>query len=275
MSLIGKIKKGVRFLKRKEQVPIMKVATSEDLLENHVALITGGNSGIGFSIAKKFVESGCAVIIAGRSESKLQSCVKILGEKAKYITLDVSDVNDIREKIPVARKLFSGEIDILVNCAGVGVKHSFWDIDEKEYDNIMNTNTRGMFFASQIVSEYMVNNHIHGHILNISSSSGARPAWTPYEMSKWAVNGFTKGLADTLIPYGIVVNAIAPGPTVTPMINKDEKDNLYSERSLAKRFIMPEEIANLAVFLVSDAGNMIVGDTVYCSGGSGVITLHN
>lgn len=275
MSLIGKIKKGVRFLKRKEQVPIMKVATSDDLLENHVALITGGNSGIGFLIAKKFVESGCTVIIAGRSESKLQSCVKILGKKAKYITLDVSDVNDIREKIPVARKLFPGEIDILVNCAGVGVKHSFWDIDEKEYDNIMNTNTRGMFFVSQILSEYMVNNHIHGHILNISSSSGARPAWTPYEMSKWAVNGFTKGLADTLIPYGIVVNAIAPGPTVTPMINKDETDNLYSERSLAKRFIMPEEIANLAVFLVSDAGNMIVGDTVYCSGGSGVITLHN
>lgn len=253
----------------------MKVATSEKLLENHVALITGGNSGIGFSIAKKFVESGCAVIIAGRNESKLQSCVKILGKKAKYITLDVSDVDDIREKIPVARKLFSQEIDILVNCAGVGVKHSFWDIDEKEYDDIMNTNTRGMFFVSQIVSEYMVNNHTHGHILNISSSSGARPAWTPYEMSKWAVNGFTKGLADTLIPYGIVVNAIAPGPTVTPMINKNSEDNLYSERSLAKRFIMPEEIANLAIFLVSDAGNMIVGDTVYCSGGSGVITLHN
>lgn len=275
MSLIGKIKKGVRFLKRKEQVPIMKVATSEKLLENHVALITGGNSGIGFSIAKKFVESGCAVIIAGRNESKLQSCVKILGKKAKCITLDVSDVNDIRKKIPVARKLFSKEIDILVNCAGVGVKHSFWNIDEKEYDDIMDTNTRGMFFVSQIVSEYMVNNHIHGHILNISSSSGARPAWTPYEMSKWAVNGFTKGLADTLIPYGIVVNAIAPGPTITPMINKNSEDNLYSERSLAKRFIMSEEIANLAIFLVSDAGNMIVGDTVYCSGGSGVITLHN
>lgn len=275
MNLITKIKKGIRFLKRKEQVPIMKVATSSELLENHVALITGGNSGIGFSIAQKFVESGCAVIIAGRNESKLQNCVKILGEKAKYVTLDVSDINDIREKIPVARELFPREIDILVNCAGVGVKNSFWDIDEKEYNDIMNTNTRGMFFVSQIVSEYMVNNHIRGHILNISSSSGARPAWTPYEMSKWAANGFTKGLADTLIPYGIVVNAIAPGPTVTPMINKDEKDNLYSERSLAKRFIMPEEIANLAAYLVSDAGNMIVGDTVYCSGGSGVITLHN
>lgn len=275
MSLIGKIKKGIRFLKRKEQVPIMKVATSDDLLENHVALITGGNSGIGFAIAQKFVESGCAVIIAGRNELKLQNCVKILGEKAKYIALDVSDINDIKRKIPAAMKLFPRKIDILVNCAGVGVKHSFWDIDEKEYDDIMNTNTRGMFFVSQLVSKYMVDNHIHGHILNISLSSGARPAWTPYEMSKWAVNGFTRGLADTLIQYGVVVNAIAPGPTVTPMINKNNEDNLYSERSLAKRFIMPEEIANLAIFLVSDAGNMIVGDTVYCSGGSGVITLHN
>ena len=263
MSLIGKIKKGIRFLKRKEQVPIMKVATSDDLLENHVALITGGNSGIGFAIAQKFVESGCAVIIAGRNELKLQNCVKILGEKAKYIALDVSDINDIKRKIPAAMKLFPRKIDILVNCAGVGVKHSFWDIDEKEYDDIMNTNTRGMFFVSQLVSKYMVDNHIHGHILNISSSSGARPAWTPYEMSKWAVNGFTRGLADTLIQYGVVVNAIAPGPTVTPMINKNNEDNLYSERSLAKRFIMPEEIANLAIFLVSDAGNMIVGDTVY------------
>lgn len=253
----------------------MKVATSDDLLENHVALITGGNSGIGFSIAQKFVESGCAVIIAGRNELKLQNCVKILGEKAKYITLDVSDINDIKRKIPAAMELFPRKIDILVNCAGVGVKHSFWDIDEKEYDNIMNTNTRGMFFVSQLVSKYMVDNHIHGHILNVSSSSGARPAWTPYEMSKWAVNGFTRGLADTLIQYGVVVNAIAPGPTVTPMINKNNEDNLYSERSLAKRFIMPEEIANLAIFLVSDAGNMIVGDTVYCSGGSGIITLHN
>ena len=275
MSLIGKIKKGIRFLKRKEQVPIMKVATSDDLLENHVALITGGNSGIGFAIAQKFVESGCAVIIAGRNELKLQNCVKILGEKAKYIALGVSDINDIKRKIPAAMKLFPRKIDILVNCGGVGVKHSFWDIDEKEYDDIMNTNTRGMFFVSQLVSKYMVDNHIHGHILNISSSSGARPAWTPYEMSKWAVNGFTRGLADTLIQYGVVVNAIAPGPTVTPMINKNNEDNLYSERSLAKRFIMPEEIANLAIFLVSDAGNMIVGDTVYCSGGSGIITLHN
>ena len=87
--------------------------------------------------------------------------------------MDVSDINDIKRKIPAAMELFPRKIDILVNCAGVGVKHSFWDIDEKEYDDIMNTNTRGMFFVSQLVSKYMVDNHIHGHILNVSSSSGA------------------------------------------------------------------------------------------------------
>lgn len=74
--------------------------------------------------------------------------------------MDVSDVSDIRNKIPVGMGLFSRKIDILVNCAGVGVKHSFWDIDEKEDDDIMNTNARGMFF----VSEYMVDNNVHGHI---------------------------------------------------------------------------------------------------------------
>lgn len=275
MSVIEKGKSLVRFFKRKEQVPIMNIVTSSDLLNNRVALITGGSSGIGFAIAQKFVESGCKVIIAGRDENKLQVCSERLGVESKYIVLVVSDFNDIRKKIPIAEEMFSDKINILVNCAGIGVKNSFWNINEDEYCKIMDTNVKGLFFVSQMVSKYMVDNHICGHILNISSSSGMRPAWTPYEMSKWAVNGFTKGLADTLIPYGIVVNAIAPGPTITPLIGKSEKDNLYSERSLAKRFIMPEEIANIAVLLTSDAGNMIVGDTVYCSGGSGVITYHN
>lgn len=98
MSLIGKIKKGIRFLKRKEQVPIMKVATSNDLLENHVALITGGNSGIGFSIAQKFVESGCAVIIAGRNELKLQNCVKILGGKQNILHWMFQTLMILKEK---------------------------------------------------------------------------------------------------------------------------------------------------------------------------------
>ena len=84
----------------------------------------------------------------------------------------------------------------------------------------------------------------------------------------------TLGLADLLLPYGIVVNAIAPGPTATPMLGKNEGDTIYNPTNPSGRYAMPSEIASLAVYMVSDLGNMIVGDTFYITGGSGTITLH-
>lgn len=166
-----------------------------------------------------------------------------------------------------------GDVDILVNSAGVLNKNDFLHMTETEYDAIMDTNAKGTFFMSQVVGKYMIENNIRGHILNVTSSSALRPAWTPYQMSKWAVRGLTLGLADMLIPYGIVVNAIAPGPTATPMLNKHEGDTIYHPNP-AGRFAMPSEIANLAVFMVSDMGNMIIGDTFYMTGGSGTVTNH-
>lgn len=148
-------------------------------------------------------------------------------------------------------------------------------MDEEEYDAIMDTNAKGTFFMSQAVGKWMIEKSIKGHILNVTSSSALRPAWTPYQMSKWAVTGLTKGLADLMIPHGIVVNAIAPGPTATPMLGKNEDDSIYEPYTPAGRYAMPEEIASLALFMVSGAGNMIVGDTVYMTGGSGTITLHH
>lgn len=139
----------------------------------------------------------------------------------------------------------------------------------------MDTNVKGTFFVSQAVGNYMIENRIKGHILNISSSSALRPAWGPYQISKWAIRGFTLGLAEKLQPYGIVVNAIAPGQTATPMLGKDSRDDIYNDYALAGRYIMPEEVANLAVFMVSGMGNMIVGDSVYMTGGSGTITLEH
>ena len=121
----------------------------------------------------------------------------------------------------------------------------------------------------------MIENKIKGHILNVTSSSALRPAWTPYQISKWAVKGMTKGLADMMISHGIVVNAIAPGPTATPMLGKSETDCIYESYNPSHRYAMPEEIAALAVFMVSGAGDMIVGDTFYMTGGSGTITLHH
>ncbi len=191
------------------------------------------------------------------------------------IVIDVLDVCSLPEKVKAAEALFPEEhIDILVNSAGILSQNDFLDMSEQEYDNIMNINAKGTFFMSQAAAKNMIENRVHGHILNVTSSSALRPAWTPYQMSKWAVRGLTLGMADRLLPYDIIVNAIAPGPTATPMLGKNQGDIIYNDVCPAKRYAMPSEIAALATFMVSDLGNMIVGDTFYITGGSGTITLH-
>ena len=118
----------------------------------------------------------------------------------------------------------------------------------------------------------MVANNIRGNILNIASASSLRPADSPYIVSKWGIRGLTLGLAKSLGKYGITVNAIAPGPTATPMMIKEGQTNLELDRIPLGRYIMPEEIANMAVILVSDMGRSIMGDIVYMTGGAGILT---
>lgn len=119
----------------------------------------------------------------------------------------------------------------------------------------------------------MVNNKIKGHILNISSSTGAEPAWSPYRLSKLGVEGFTRGLAQTLTPYGITVNAIAPGSTATNLLGYSNGDSIYTADNVVGRYIMPDEVASYAKILVSDLGNMVVGSTLYVSGGRGTYDI--
>lgn len=163
------------------------------------------------------------------------------------------------------------KIDILVNSAGVlggGISRC----TEQEYDTILDTNLKGVFFLSQMVGHYMRDNHIESNILNIASSSSLRPANSAYTLSKWGIRGLTMGLARTLAPYGIVVNGIARGQLPPPMIMSDPNaDNYYLPRSLAGRYAMSCEIANMAVVLVSNMGRMIIGDIVYMTGGAGLI----
>lgn len=188
--------------------------------------------------------------------------------------MNVLEVASLPGKVKEAAALYpENRIDILVNSAGMVAHHSFADMTEAEYDSIMDINAKGTFFMSQAVSKHMIEKNIKGHILNVTPSSALRPAWTPYQMSKWAVRGFTMGLADVLLPYGIIVNAIAPGPVATPMLVKNEGDTISNPEQPSRRYAMPSEISAQAVFMVSDMGNLIVGDTVYMTGGSGVIDL--
>ena len=280
--MFGRIKKAIRsvimLFKEEKKIPIPSPINAPELLKDKVALITGGSGGIGLAMAESFLKSGAKVIIAGTNEEKLRSCCEKIGGggvNLSNIVIDVKDVESMPGKVKTAAAMSpENRIDILVNSAGVVSHSDFLDMSEQEYDNIMDINAKGTFFMSQATAKYMIENRIKGHILNVTSSSALRPAWTPYQMSKWAVRGLTLGTADKLLPYGIVVNAIAPGPTATPMLGKNEGDNIYHPTTPAKRYAMPSEIAALATFMVSDMGDMIVGDTFYMTGGSGTITLH-
>lgn len=159
----------------------------------------------------------------------------------------------------------------MINNAGV-LGGDIRDTTETEYDNIVNTNLKGVFFLSQMIGHYYKEQHIEGNILNIASSSSLRPAASAYTITKWGIRGLTLGLAKILTPYGIIVNGIAPGPTATRMIFKESNTDIAFKNPIG-RCAMPEEIANMAVFLVSNMGRSIVGDIIYMTGGSGLITL--
>ncbi len=270
------IRKLFKAINAKEKVAVMTLGGVNDLLYGRTALITGGSSGIGYSIAKQFLTAGCKVIISGTKEDKLVSCCEKLGNNVRGLVMNLNCIDSLKDKVELASSLFPNKkIDILVNCAGFNPKKSFFDITEDDYNRTMDTNVKGTFFLCQVMAQYMIRNKIKGHILNLSSSSALRPAWSPYEMSKWTIRGMTVGLADLLLPYGIVVNAIAPGPTATPMLGVDVNGDIDLPSNPIGRYATPEEIANLALILVSDLGNLVVGDTLYATGGSGIITLHN
>lgn len=276
MGMKKTLTKIFKTINRREKIAIPEYMDKESLLQNKTALITGGSGGIGYCIAKKVLASGAKVIIAGTNKAKLEKCIDECRSKdIRYIIIDLNDIGAFDDKIAEAEGIFGSSIDIFVNSAGVNPRKGFFDIDEKDYDSVMDINVKGTFFMCQAIGRYMIDKGIKGHILNISSSSALRPAWSPYEMSKWTVRGFTKGLADTLIPYGIIVNAIAPGPTATQMLGMNEESDLDLPLSPIERYAEPDEIAGLATVLVSDLGNLVVGDTLYATGGSGVISLHH
>lgn len=280
MALKEYLKRGLRFIIKGVPVrnitPTIVTLAPNELLKDRCALITGGTSGIGYCIAKAFLDSGATVIITGRNNEKLKASCEKLADSYKNkifgIVLDNTKVNTFEQAFHSAVSLVGGRtIDILVNNAGI----SGGDIrttSVTEYDTVMNTNLRGVFFLSKLVGKYMKENGLEGNILNIASSSSLRPAISAYMLSKWGIRGLTLGLARAFAPYGITVNGIAPGPTATPMLLKDTSQSLANNTILG-RYALPEEIANMAVFLVSGLGRTIVGDIVYMTGGSALVSF--
>lgn len=283
MSIKSKIKKTI--ISILSQVPIKKHVTANivnlspnELLKGRCALITGGTSGIGYSIAEAFIKAGGFVVITGRNKDKIQTACNALNthvhvnKKAVGFVMDITKTSEIANSFDLILQIIpSHKIDILVNCAGVMGSFGIANADEDMFQKVMDTNLKGPFFLSGIVGKYMRDNGIEGNILNICSSSSVRPANSAYGISKWGLRCFTLGLAKSLLPYGITVNGLAPGPTATPMILKDPKRGI-GRQGLMGRQIMPEEIANMAVVLVSGIGKTVIGDVVYMTTGCGIIT---
>lgn len=271
------IKQGIVALKAKNIQPVMQTVGDECLLKGKTALVVGGSGGIGKAVAKAFLKNGANVVIAGTRRAKVDKVVLELGGNCAGVVVDLAEPETFSKVIDEA-VAFYDPINILVNSAGVHTEDvsmgGFLDFSVEEYDRILDINLRGVYFMVQSVAKRMISDKVsNGHILIVSSSAGNEPAWSPYRVSKWGLKGITEGMASALVPHGIVVNAIAPGSTATPLLGVEKGDSISAEDNRLGRFAMPEEIAEFAVMLASPMGDMVVGDTLYVSGGRGVCDI--
>lgn len=242
------------------------------ILKNKKILITGGGSGIGFSIAEKCVQEGAEVIITGRNEDKLsQAKSKINNPLLKTLVWDIAQVSHITVNVQRAKELLNGDIDLLVNNAGVNNSIQFPNVTEEIWDKMYATNSKGLFFLTQALCKQWIEteNKKTKKVINISSQGAFVGATYPYRMTKWDVAGLTQGLGLKMAPHNIIINGIAPGIVATNMQPNclKQKENVYYPRNPLERFALPEEIAELAMYLLSDASNFIVGQTIVCDGG--------
>lgn len=258
------------------KIPVKNPILYGELLKGRCALITGGTSGIGLAIAEAFLRNKADVVITGRNQQKIDDAVDYLRkrfpeQKILGIELDNCDISKMKETFQ--KVLFYGRIDILVNNAGVINKTFFGNTEETDFDLVIETDLKGPYFLSELFADYLIRDKIEGNILNISSSSAIRPASNSYGLAKWGLRGMTLGLAKHLSGRGIVVNAIAPGPTATTMLLSGDEKSISRPSSPSERYATPEEIANLSVVLASDLGRMVNGDTLYVTGGCGLLTF--
>jgi NAD(P)-dependent dehydrogenase (short-subunit alcohol dehydrogenase family) len=226
---------------------------------------------MGLQIAKDYLDEGARVLITSRSADHLKTTAESLNSPNLYtLQWDVADVAVTADRLKEAHALI-GPIDIFVNNAGI-YKHMAWDQETPEnYDRVNGVNARGLFFMCQQEGQYMVANHIHGNIVNITSIAGLKADFDDYSVSKWSAVCITKGLAKILIQHDIVVNGIAPGNVVTNIhegykgVNVHE--NSFTPRHLSKRYVLVEEISSMVLYLSSGAARNIVGHVIPVDGG--------
>lgn len=243
------------------------------LLENKIAVVTGGSRGIGYATVEAFLKEGAKVVLCASRQETADTAVSKLKEAfpdaaVEGIWPNLSDYEAVKAAFDAVAEKY-GRIDILVNNAGVSESTPFADYTAEKFEKVMDLNVKGVFNCSKAVSEHMTAAG-SGVILNTSSmvSVYGQPAGIAYPTSKFAVNGFTLSLARELGPKGIRVNAVAPGITYTDMMRavpKEVIDPMIAQVPL-RRIGQPEDIANAFVFLASDMASYITGEVLHVDG---------
>lgn len=234
-------------------------------LTNKIAVITGGNSGIGFAAAKQFIEEGARVIITGRNQAAINAAVEELGDNATGILSDVLNINDTERLVAQVKDTF-GKVDILLVNAGVFFAEPVGQITEETFDKIVDVNFKGAIFTTEKFIPILAEGASVIHLSSVSAYAvGAGTAI--YAASKAALNAYSRTAAIELATHKIRVNAITPSMVETNLSSKAG----FSDEAIAgmatfmknkmpfKRYATPEEVAKLAVFLASDDASFISG----------------
>ncbi|TDH27338.1 SDR family oxidoreductase [Segetibacter sp. 3557_3] len=240
-----------------------------------VAIVTGGGSGIGLAIAEKFVNNNYLTIIIGRDQQKLDNAKQQLGDLCVPISCDLNNLEAIP---PMVKKIIAehGQIDVLVNNAGINMKKEFTEVTDEDFQKIILTNLTSIFVLSREVVKCMLETG-NGSIINISSmaSQYGIPKVIAYTASKSAIEGMTRAMAVELSPKGIRVNCIAPGFIATEMsakaLNNDpERKGKAMGRTPMGVLGAPADIGDAAVFLATDGAKYITGVVLPVDGGNSI-----
>lgn len=269
MSYKQYLKRGAQYILR--GVPVKNITASISYLQPNNRLrgkkiiVTGGGKGLGAAMAKKFVDEGASVLISGRNEQTLKSTADKIG--CKYLTLDIQNTAELDNFISEADGLLEG-VDCLVNNAGISLHEpTFFDVTPETFDTQIATNLRGGFFLTQSFTKLLLREKRKGNVLFISSETGETVDIRPYGFTKAAINSMVQGLACLFVKDGIRVNAVAPGITASDMTGIKSDGNLFLSINATERVYLPEEVAETACFLLSDASGCVSGQIILCNNG--------
>jgi NAD(P)-dependent dehydrogenase (short-subunit alcohol dehydrogenase family) len=241
--------------------------------EGKVAMVTGGNSGIGLAAAKAFAREGAQVAVTGRDEGTLKNAEKEIGSSALAIRADAARIADLDAAMAKVRDQFK-RIDALFVNAGIGKFVPFAEVTEATFDEIVTINLKGAFFTVQKALPLMP----HGSAVVLNASINAHiglPGTTVYGATKAAVVNMAKTMSADLAERGIRVNAVSPGPVETPIFGRagisSEQSRQTKEwlqnQTLVKRMAEPEEIAEAVLYLSSDVSSFVIGTELVIDGG--------